>query len=114
MDWFERHSGFQERHAASEFDVAGHFELSEDELTLTSRCNGRSFGVGAFETPSLRELRARLREQAPTKKARLGRRFENVIGDVSQLHFEHPNAVFQVASRATQGRQIVRRSIQRQ
>lgn len=62
---------------------------------LTGECEGDSFGVGLFSTPSLGELRAR-RKPAPPGALKLS----NVVGDVTEM-INHPSncyATFQVAS----------------
>lgn len=90
MRWFEQLFGFAEAGWAStqsKFDVEG--------STLTSRVNGRTFGVGHFETPDLQTLRARA--GAPQGSPTV---FHDAIGDVLELHADPSNrdAMFQVAS----------------
>lgn len=91
MSWFERLFGFEE---GPYDETAARFEV--DGQRLTSRVNGRSFGIGTFTTPSLSSLRESVRGRQPGK---LRVRHE-VIGDVLELHAlpENANALFQVAS----------------
>ena len=54
MDWFEKLTGFRETN----------YEATRQQLELTgrqlsSRVNGRSYGIGTLELVSLRELRQR-------------------------------------------------------
>lgn len=92
MDWFERLTGFRE----------GNYEDTRRQLDvrgteLRSRVNGRSYGIGNLELPSLDELRERAR-RAGGLPGRLSVRI--VIGDARQLHHapEYAGALFQVAS----------------
>jgi hypothetical protein len=89
--WFEQLFGFVEGDWASTqraFAVEG--------ARLRSIVNGRTFGIGAFTTPSLAWLRAQTEGAA---RGRLRLRHE-AIGDVLELHArpENADAVFQVAS----------------
>jgi hypothetical protein len=96
MTWFEDVFGFPE---SSRFEQnRSRFQLLTDSdgcITLFSK-DGRTFHVGQFETPSLEELRSRLRQYH--KRHQLS--FEH-IQDSTQNLMEQPEnqgAVFQVAS----------------
>jgi hypothetical protein len=93
MDWFEKLTGFREGTYA---DARRRLELVGDRLRST--VNGQSYGVGRFETPSLRELRARgaMARGLPSGKLAIS----NVCGDVRAMHRDAANAsaLFQVAS----------------
>jgi len=69
--------------------------LSVDGDRLTSRVNGKAYGCGRLETPSLAELRSRV-ESPGRGTARL----REVVADVQALHREpaHAGALFQAAS----------------
>jgi hypothetical protein len=89
MDWFESLFGFREGtwgETRAAFVVEGE--------TLTSRANGRRFGIGRFGTPTLGELR-----QGPAVTGAL-RVTHEVIDDALTLHArpENEGATFQVAS----------------
>ncbi|HRI55498.1 MAG TPA: hypothetical protein PK170_00210 [Anaerolineae bacterium] len=92
MTWFERLTGFPE---TSPQQVRA--TLSVDGNRLTSRVNGGAWICGALETPSLAELRARVRASA-RPSGRLSVR--EVVADVQRLHADpsHATALFQVAS----------------
>jgi len=88
--WFEDLMGFAERDPDQ---VRSNIELRGDRLV--SRVNGRSFGCGRLETPSLAELRGRLGD------ARSGPvRLREAVGDVRAMHSDPRNAgaLFQAAS----------------
>lgn len=89
--WFQSLFGFAE---ADYEATQGQFDL--DGETLTSRVNGRSFGVGSFDTPSVQALRARAAQARPGTL----RVSHDVVGDVLELHAQPANAgaMFQVAS----------------
>jgi len=88
--WFEKLSGFTEGSAEQVRS-----KLSIDGTVMTSSVNGKSYTCGRLETPSLGELRQRVRDcRLPAGKIRLR---EEVAG-VQQLHLENPGALFQVAS----------------
>ena len=92
MDWFNRLTGFREGpylEAQAQLEVQG--------TTLRSKVNGRGYGIGSFEMPSLGELRQRVTEGAGAA-GRL--RVSIVTGDVRQMHQrpECAGALFQVAS----------------
>jgi hypothetical protein len=71
-----------------------------------SLANGRSYGIGRLELPSVAELRARALEEVRTRALVDGKSLEgvlsvsNVSGDVRALHADraHQGALFQVAS----------------
>ena len=92
MDWFERLTGFAEsgyEETRSRLEVVGR--------DLRSIVNGRTYGIGELELPSLRTLR----ERAATSDVVSGQlAIRNVSGDVRQMHAlpEYAGALFQVAS----------------
>lgn len=90
--WFETLTGFREH---SPEQVRANITLDGD--VLRSRANGRVMHYGRLETPTLAELRERVRE-AGYKLAGLVVR--EVVADVRELHLEDANAgaLFQVAS----------------
>jgi hypothetical protein len=92
MTWFERLMGFEER---SPDQVRKNITI--DDETLKSRINGRKFACGRLETPTLAELRERIRS--------VGRgngylSVREIVSDVQELHLDVSNAgsLFQVAS----------------
>ena len=92
MAWFERLTGFREispGHVRQNIAVRG--------PALVSRPNGRSMVFGRLETPSLGDLRERLRT-IPPAGGRLTVR--EVVADVRALHSDVRNAgaLFQAAS----------------
>lgn len=92
--WFESLTGFKEK--SPEY-VRNNLEVRDKGETLVSLVNGRSMVSGRLETPSLAELRARLRElYLPQDYLRLS----EVVADVQWLHRQPQNsgALFQVAS----------------
>ena len=92
MDWFTRLTGFRET-SYSETQA----RLEVDGSTLRSTVNGKSYGIGQFEMPSLGELR----QQVAAGSGQAGRlRVSIVTGDVRQMHQrpEFAGALFQVAS----------------
>jgi hypothetical protein len=92
MDWFERLTGFAEE---SYDDTRNRLEVVGSELT--SRVNGRSYGIGELELVSLKSLR-----ELATRGDRLSGRLmvRNISGDVRRMHqsSEYAGALFQVAS----------------
>lgn len=90
--WFETLTGFREE---SPEQVRSH--LSVDANLLISDVNGNEFICGVLETPSLRELRERVRT-SNYKRGTLSVR--EVIANVQDLHLDKANngALFQVAS----------------
>ncbi len=91
--WFAALTGFPERSWA---DTRAQLEV--DGQTLRSRANGRAFGIGTLETPSLAELRQRVAEVRGRIAGRL--RVSTVAADVTALHRDvaSRDATFQVAS----------------
>lgn len=90
--WFEELTGFAEespRQVRENITVAGN--------TLKSRVNGRVMICGDLETPTLGELRGRVRA-IEQRAGRLSVR--ELVGDVRRLHADAANAgaLFQVAS----------------
>ena len=92
MDWFQRLTGFRE----VDYERTRQ-QLEVDGDALRSRVNGRHFGIGRLETPSLAELRERVRDaRSPGGRPRV----RNVTGDARAMHRdpEYRGALFQVAS----------------
>lgn len=92
MDWFTRLTGFRETSYAETQAC-----LEVDGSTLRSTVNGKSYGIGQFQMPSLGELR----QQVAAGSGHAGRlRVSIVTGDVRQMHQrpEFAGALFQVAS----------------
>src|SRR5580765_7345105 len=92
MMWFEALTGFRE---ASPQQVRENIVV--DSEMLKSRVNGKVMTVGRLETPSLAELRERVRSSAHDA-GRISVR--EVVADVQGLHADEFNAgsLFQVAS----------------
>ena len=92
MTWFEVLTGFRE---TSPRQVRQHLTVDGD--TLTSHVNGRVMVCGRLETPSLADLRARVRAGG-RGGGHLSVR--EVVADVQALHASvaHAGALFQVAS----------------
>jgi hypothetical protein len=91
MTWFEALTGFEER---SPDQVRQNIAI--DGETLTSHVNGRTMACGRLETPTLAELRARIRSESRGG----GLSVREVVADVQDLHADASNAgaLFQVAS----------------
>ncbi len=89
MDWFERLVGFREQGYQ-----ATRRQLIVEGGRLRSLANGKTYGIGRFEMPSLGELRHRAVSLPGELKVSL------VTGDVRKLHREpeFAGALFQVAS----------------
>jgi hypothetical protein len=100
-NWFERLTGFRE----SDYEGT-RARLEVRDGRLHSLANGRSYGIGRFEMPSVAELRARALEAVRAGARVDGKSIEgvlsvsNVSGDVRALHADraHQGALFQVAS----------------
>ncbi len=92
MTWFETLTGFEER---SPGQVRKNIVM--DGETLTSSINGKRMACGRLETPTLAELRERIRS-AERSGGVLSVR--EVVADVQELHVDTSNAgsLFQVAS----------------
>ena len=91
MDWFEKLTGFREEGYAetrARLEVSGH--------RLISRVNGRHYGIGQLELPSLRELRTRVADLHVAGRLKV----RHIVADVRLLHAtpEYEGALFQVAS----------------
>ena len=83
MDWFERLTGFKEE---SPQQVRNNLFVEGDRIK--SLVNGKSFIAGKLETPSLGELRQRIRGINKTGKLSL----KEVVADVQSLHTNPANA----------------------
>jgi hypothetical protein len=92
MTWFETLTGFPEENPQQV-----RANLTIDGNAFRSRVNGKVLLCGELETPSLAELRDRVRASGP-KSGRLSVR--EVVADVQNLHANESNAgsLFQVAS----------------
>lgn len=90
--WFEQLTGLVEK---SPEQVREQLILDGDRLT--SRANGRTMICGRLETPSLADLRSRVKD-VPQRPA--GLKVREVVADVQKLHVDAANtgAMFQVAS----------------
>lgn len=92
MSWFEKLTG-----CVGESPESVQKHLFIDGRRLHSRLNGKSWLCGELETPTLAQLRQRVRnikcDLAPIS-------VRNVVGNVQHLHLNraNENAVFQVAS----------------
>jgi hypothetical protein len=92
MTWFEILTGFPEE---SPRQVRAN--ITVDGSTLKSHVNGKMLVCGELETPSLAELRERVRsDKHQTGKISI----REVVADVQQLHADEANAgsLFQAAS----------------
>jgi hypothetical protein len=92
MTWFETLTGFSE-----EFPQQVRENITVDGQKLISHVNGKVFVYGRLETPSLAELRERVRASGP-KSGKISVR--EVVANVQHLHTDVSNAgsLFQVAS----------------
>lgn len=92
MTWFEGLTGFREMSPGQVRE-----NITVDRATLTSLVNGKTFTCGRLETPSLKELRDRVRSSRLKAGKLLVR---EVVADVADLHADALNAgcLFQVAS----------------
>jgi hypothetical protein len=93
-DWFEEQFGFVE----SVEGVKNHFIFDMSSKVLNSSKKKKTFYVGDFETPSVKELKDKIKLSSSTDLG--GFTFENIIRDATQLHLANENAgsVLQVAS----------------
>jgi hypothetical protein len=93
--WFSTIFGFVE----SDFETTrSKFRFDPESCILSSLANEKTFFVGPFECPSVKELQDRLTETPPSDLGTLITK--DLIGDARALHFEKKNngAVFMVAS----------------
>lgn len=96
MDWFEQLTGFRELTGPAGYEATRR-QIVLEGPHLTSKVNGRRFGVGTLELVSLATLRRRAAAAAPVP----GRPAVRVVqGDVRALHARAAcaGALFQVAS----------------
>ena len=91
--WFSALTGFPEGTWA---DTRARLQV--DGQTLVSRVNGRRYGIGTLETPSLADLRQRVADVRAELAGLL--QVSTVAADVTDLHLDprHRHATFQVAS----------------
>lgn len=89
--WLEKLLGFEESKEAIQKNIT----LNDGKLK--SLVNGKEYHYGTLETPSLKELRLRVKN-ANAKKGKL--KLQAISADVKNLHLneENANALFQVAS----------------
>lgn len=92
MTWFENLTGCSEVSPAQVRQ-----DVAVDGPRLRSHKNGRAWRYGTLETPTLAELRDRVRDVLREQKPLTVR---EVVGDVQTVHADegHANALFQVAS----------------
>jgi hypothetical protein len=92
MTWFETLTGFSEESPQQVRE-----NISVDGQTLTSHANGKVLVYGQLETPTLGELRERVRASGH-KSGKISVR--EVIANVQHLHTDESNgwSLFQVAS----------------
>src|SRR5690242_10047517 len=92
MTWFETLTGFPEQFPQQVRD-----DITVDGQTLRSHRNGKVFVYGRLETPTLAELRERVRASGHTS-GKISVR--EVVANVQHLHTDVSNAgsLFQVAS----------------
>jgi hypothetical protein len=93
--WFSNLFGFVEL----DFDATRNkFRFDPESNVLLSLENDKTFYVGPFECPSVKELHDRLPEPPRSDLGKLV--MKDLVGDVRTLHFEKRNngAVFMVAS----------------
>jgi hypothetical protein len=92
MTWFEELTGFRETSPSYVRQ-----NISVDGETLTSHANGKVLACGRLETPSLAELRERVRSDGSGGGSMSVR---EVVANVQVLHTDTANAdsLFQVAS----------------
>ena len=84
MDWFERLTGFSEESPQQ----VRHNLVFEDKM-MRSLVNHKTFTAGKLETPSLGELRQRIKSVVDqTGKLSL----REVVADVQSLHTDSANA----------------------
>src|ERR1700676_1823157 len=92
MDWFEKLTGFRE----GGYDET-RAKLKVEGRRLQSLVNGKNYGIGELELPSLHVLRERVQSSGCLP----GRLKTSVVtGDVRQMHRlpDNAGALFQVAS----------------
>ena len=89
--WLKKLLGFQESKEAI------HKNITLKDSKLKSLVNGKEYYYGKLETPSLKELRVRVKN-SNAKKGKL--KLQAISADVKNLHLneENKNALFQVAS----------------
>jgi hypothetical protein len=116
MKWFENLYGFEEYAYQSRNDIINfkktqeNFTLSaEDEndlelngnLILNSITNSKSFPIGKFSSPSLKELRLKGKELIKDNNIDFNNSLiieHRPINDILKMHSQFPNSVFQAAS----------------
>lgn len=98
FSWYEGLFGVKESNSYSL--AQANFILNQTAGTLLSKANGQLFQIGAFNTPSLKNLRG-AGSSLLKSRADIGRNFafDHVIqGDILLEHAKYPGAVFQAAS----------------
>ena len=94
-DWFSLLFGFKETGYSStqkQFEIEGN--------TIKSKVNGETFEIGEFSTPSLKELRERVKETVTPGEPNSLKISHIGVRDIYQTHQEpeYEHALFQVAS----------------
>lgn len=109
MTWFRQLFGLKEPQSYA--SIHSNFYIDVGSGRLVSKANGRSFLVGHFSTPTLRELREKGREALEVLQVRTrlttssvssttgGVKLHHVVhSDVLEEHARRPGALFQAAS----------------
>jgi hypothetical protein len=98
VSWFETLMGFSEQ---SPIQVQNNIKLLEGNV-MKSIVNGKEYVYGEIETPSLCNLKERVKEQSGLSycSRSIKNSVREVVGDIQMLHMEEENAgaLFQVAS----------------
>lgn len=103
-DWFEQIFGFKEKTGLDGYEYTKSlFEYNPESYTINSKVNGRTFGCGIFNCPTVKELKQMVdlkKSQHPSKF--YGKPTFNceVVGDILTQHSKPENrgALFQAAS----------------
>lgn len=101
FSWFQELFGFEEPRRKGNYpdDVQQHFRLSEDKKFITSLANDRTFRVGNFSVPSVRDLREQVLKRLQSENVRINLNLQHaIVGDILLEHHKHPLATFQAAS----------------
>lgn len=94
--WFETLFGFEETDYETTKNRFNYHMLENGETILHSRINNKTFPVGKFTTPSVKELVDNVLNLSPSGEPTT---YEHrIITDIFKMHSENPGAVFQVAS----------------
>jgi hypothetical protein len=95
--WFRLIFGFLETSAACRENLS---IITQDGVQyLKSSKHERSYRIGQFTTPSIRELRSKSLELLQERNMKLQTTYSHcVVGDVLELHHQYPQSTFQAAS----------------